>query len=543
MKLILYWNTIKYLKPIQITGRIRHRLSKYRKLRSVSYKEQPRRIHLFITELDSDKEYIERLKPELLLENRISLLNHERTLTFKEEDLVDETPLWKFNLHYFEYLIGLAVRYKETNSTVYITAIEKIFDSYIESNPFPATYAASLQITNLLIVLDILDDNVQRQVSDKIYHYLYKIYRRLLAGMEVHLLGNHYYENLKAVIFASYVFNESKVYDVALKKLKKQTQEQFLPDGMHFELSPMYHKIMLENLIRITCCFNETVNMPKWLYDTIQRAINALAYLEEGVERTPLFNDAGDNVSKSYKQLLSAAKRLYGIEPERISGLQSAGYYRLNSSNISVLVDVGEIGPDYLPGHGQCDCLSFELYIKGNPLFVNSGTYQYQGKLRNYFRSTSAHNTVKIGNTEQSECWKEHRVGRRIHNINSKVYKHSIKGSYDNYKGNKHEREITLENQMFIVLDKTNAEGSMVHSFLHISNSYHTKIEKQKISVMKDDKTICTIVPVQADIIVHTDGELIQYAPEFGRIYKTECIEFYWKSDKEKHGYIIEFFE
>ena len=38
-----------------------------------------------------------------------------------------------------------------------------------------------------------------------------------------------------------------------------------------------------------------------------------------------------------------------------------------------LLVDCGEIGPDYLPGHAHCDTLSFELSLSGQRVVVDSG--------------------------------------------------------------------------------------------------------------------------------------------------------------------------
>lgn len=542
MRLKLYWNTLKYLKPIQIIGRVRHILSKYGWVKRVPFSTPLKHLDLFIPELDADPEYVARLKPELLLEGKISLLNRERELTFKQEELISEKPLWKFNLQYFEYLIGLSVRFRETNDEKYLNTTIEIFNSYLDSKLSPAPYVASLQITNLLIVLDILDDRAPQVFANDVYAYIFRTYRYLLSNMEVHLLGNHYYENLKAVLFASIIFGDQKSFKQSLKNLQIQTEEQFLPDGMHFELSPMYHKIMLEDLLRLVQCLNQESSVPEWLYNAIQQASNAMAYLEEGVDRTPLFNDAGDNVSKTSKQLQAAIKTVCGIEPVKISSLPFAGYYRLDSKSIIILEDVGKIGPDYIPGHGHCDCLSFELFLEGKPLFVNSGTYQYQGKLRKYFRSTRSHNTVEIDRTEQSECWAEHRVARRICDIKVEVTDHSIKGSYINYKGDMHERFLSLKEHAFAVMDKVVAkEGIFIHSYLHLGIDYHATITTNSVIISKDGIDVCSISLEQTEVIVHTDDELAYYAPNFGCINQTECLEFIWKSDNQYHGYKINF--
>ena len=112
-----------------------------------------------------------------------------------------------------------------------------------------------------------------------------------------------------------------------------------------------------------------------------------------------------------------------------------------------MIFDTGDICPTYLPAHGHCDALSFELSINGLPLIVNSGTYQYEnGQWRNYFRSTKAHNTVSISNQEQSQFWGSFRVAKRIKKVRRKQFSYKniqfYAGSYVSYNGVEHKRYI-----------------------------------------------------------------------------------------------------
>ena len=69
---------------------------------------------------------------------------------------------------------------------------------------------------------------------------------------EFHLLGNHLFANAKALVFAGLMF-KSEEAEAWLNRGKniiiKQIKEQVLEDGGHFELSPMYHSIFLEDLL------------------------------------------------------------------------------------------------------------------------------------------------------------------------------------------------------------------------------------------------------------------------------------------------------
>lgn len=55
--------------------------------------------------------------------------------------------------------------------------------------------------------------------------------------------------------------------------------------------------------------------------------------------------------------------------------------------------------------HAHCDLLSVLLYVQGQPVLVDSGTYSYDDAWRDRFRLTAAHNTVMIDEREQALPW------------------------------------------------------------------------------------------------------------------------------------------
>ena len=257
----------------------------------------------------------------------------------------------------------------------------------------------------------------------------------------------------------------------------------------------------------------------------IDKMTTALYSLEYGLGRTPLFNDAGNNVAKPTAALLDTCKRLFNIELKRLD--QIAGYHKLYDGKIAVIIDCGEFAPSYMSGHAHCDCLSFELFYDAKPLIVNSGTYQYQGKYRKYFRSTAAHNTVMINGHEQSELWGEHRTGRRISEVVSKREAHGVVGSYKNYLNEYHRRRIRLENGVFEVLDQTSGDGC---SYLHLAPELK----------YKDGMIVGRNIDIRVKI-VNAEMEIrnMPYADSFGKLEDSQCLFFSWKDDGEKHGYRI----
>src|SRR5204863_1129831 len=76
--------------------------------------------------------------------------------------------------------------------------------------------------------------------------------------LEKDLLGNHFLKNIKALLFAGALLQTSSSARWWAKGeglLEQELNEQILPDGGHFERSPMYHAQILEDLtdIRLLC--------------------------------------------------------------------------------------------------------------------------------------------------------------------------------------------------------------------------------------------------------------------------------------------------
>lgn len=547
----LYFNTIKYLKPKQVFYQLKKNI-KIDKLRTPPYYSIKDCIplKLEIDELDLDDEYLKRFDTNKILNNQIVLLNEEYVLDIKTWNNTKASHLWNFNLHYFEFAIALAGSYIKSKDIKYYSKFKELLISWSENNndlkgDAWQAYTISLRIPNLFICFDLFgkvfeDDN---EFREQILQNIYLQYKYLMQHQEQHLLGNHYFENLKTILICSIYFKEDSIYKTYFSKLQKQIKEQILEDGMHFELSLMYHKIVLEDIIRIAFCLQQRKPEDvKSLIPTIQKMVDILASLEKGMGKMPLFNDAGDGVAKETDQLLKAARQLVGIEPRYRTNFPEAGYYKYYKENIAIMFDAGRLGPNYMPGHGHCDALSFELSVGGKPVFVNSGTYQYQGELRGYFRSTEAHNTIKIGNQQQSECWSEHRVARRIGNVIFKENEHGLFGAYENHLGNSHQRNIELtDTKMLIIKDRVKVRSeSIIHSYLHLApNLTVEEKEDGDYKVFNDNnQLICTINKIGVEkVIVHTDGSLTNYSPAFGLLEKKVVIEFQWEVN-QKHSEI-----
>ncbi|MGH8139421.1 MAG: heparinase II/III domain-containing protein [Steroidobacteraceae bacterium] len=246
--------------------------------------------------------------------------------------------------------------------------------------------------------------------------------RYLESRLEFHLLANHLLANAKALVFAGAFFSGPQAerwLGRGLTILKREVREQVLSDGGHFERSPMYHALVLEDLL-------DLLNLSR-RFD-----IGTLAFLREPCARMlvwhsvmrhpdgafPLFNDSVFDVAPSYEQLRDYAHAL-GVEspkqnPVPIAALRESGYVRVDVPPWLLFADVGSVSPNYQPGHSHAGTLGWELSFLRERIIVDRGVSTYApGPIRASERGTAAHNTIVVDSNDSSEMWDAFRVGSR----------------------------------------------------------------------------------------------------------------------------------
>src|SRR5262249_55816917 len=151
---------------------------------------------------------------------------------------------------------------------------------------------------------------------------------------------------------------------------------QVLPDGGHFERSPMYHcrlvfmLAMLRNIGRTD--IDQIVDQP------LARAVAAMRRMCHPDGKIALLNDSAFGI---YNDPASLSEYVGSPDPAPAGAfaLRNTGYYGARGDNGSyVICDAGPIGPGYLPGHAHGDMLSFELSFYGHRVIVDSGVYDYE---------------------------------------------------------------------------------------------------------------------------------------------------------------------
>ena len=529
MNLPHLFHTIKYLKPVQIYSRLWFKL--YKPKPDISPAPATRSIK---------GDWINPCKkiPSLLSPYRFRFLNKEHELnSVKDWNNPGWEKLWLYNLHYFDDLQSCDA---ENTKALHLDLIGR----WIEENP-PAMgngwepYPTSLRIVNW--IKWVLDGN---SLPDEAMHSLAVQTRYLFKKLEFYLLGNHLFANAKALIFAGLFFNcsEDELWlNKGLKILSKQIPEQILDDGGHFELSPMYHSIILEDildLVNIMRIYGRTPPMI-WL-SSVKKMLFWLKVMCHPDKKTGFFYDCAFGIAPDLVDLEQYAVRLgfsnVDSPREGINLLMDSGYVRLQKGDAVLIADVGRIGPDYLPGHAHADTLSFELSCQGKRFFVNLGTSCYGNSMERLSqRGTASHNTLMIDGKNSSEIWGSFRVARRAYPLEMKTEDKGVgslrlmcaHNGYRRLKGKPiHYREWLLTENSLEIRERIVGGYSEARTFYHLHPELTVDSHTKKIS----SGIISMAYETDEDVFIEDK----HYYPEFGRAVPNKCLVI--KPVKNEHS-------
>ncbi len=458
-KLFLLFNTLRYLKWQQIYSRLLRNLRKPKVNENFSGQKPERSKkwnHLTLFDIKIDGL------------SRASFLNYTKELDFPG-DWNDETPskLWVYNLHYFEDLLSINAEQKRNFHL-------QILNRWKNENPVGygngwEPYPLSLRIVNILKAwlggLD-LDENLLNSVFSQASF--------LSNDLETHLLGNHYFVNLKALLFAGVIFGNTRWLSISEEGLLAEIPEQILDDGANFELSPMYHSLMLVDMLdmyNLSMAYTGKISskLVSLLENYIPKMLDfmeAMAHPDGGVS---FFNDSADGIASKKAIIERYAKKL-GFEitlldpiKKQIVDNYKSGYICATSAGSKLIFDASAVGPDYNPGHAHADTLSFELSIGNERVFVNSGTSEYGLSSKRFNqRKTASHNTVEIDGKDSSQVWSSFRVANRAEIVSKHATlktDQSIElfAAHNGYKslfsGCIHERKLILRENSLVVSD------------------------------------------------------------------------------------------
>jgi uncharacterized heparinase superfamily protein len=446
------------------------------------------------------------------------------------------SKLWRYNLHYFEFLLQENISDKHLEAT-------KILDKWIDENVFGKgtgwePYPTSIRIINL-----IKWHLKTTGLSDKAVSSLWNQTRWLAARPEYHLLGNHLFINAKSLFFSCALFQldeNNQIYKRAISILNKELEEQFLLDGAHFELSPMYHSLAMEDLLDLlSISSNLPLSFPKEKLKT--KFIKGMEWLKTMIynnEELSHFNDCANDIAPKYSALKHHASQL-GLDlsiqnNKNLNYHTESGFIVYENKYYQLIADVANIGPDYLPGHAHADTLSFELAIYGQRIIVNSGTSIYGTSIeRLRQRGTAAHSTIEIDGENSSDIWSGFRVAKRAKPFNIEICSDNLhhntigfKASHDGYQRLNntptHTRSWFLNENEWMIEDEISGKNNNLTSRYYLHPDLQIEENNNKYIISNNKRNLAAI-----EFLNNTSSDLIDstYHDEFGISRLNKCIE------------------
>ena len=318
---------------------------------------------------------------------------------------------------------------------------------------------------------------------DRFLRSLWQQTSYLHKHLEYDLRANHLLRDAVGLVWAGRFFDEPEAREwsrTAARIALEQAAEQVLPDGGHFERSPMYHIHVMEDFLLLALLLEEPDDR-KMLQEVWRRMADYLTWCRHPDGEIPLLNDAALNSACSPQEMLSAPLHKYGAvflsthgsvpaslpgAPGEETGTEAGatrsemayvnvspylrqralrqrkwigldvstapkhggrlfpdfGLFAWHGDPWTIFFDVGQIGVTYQLGHAHADTLAIEASFRGERFLVDPGTWAYDlDARREYDRSTAAHNTVCVDGLNSSEVWHIFRCGRAAHPCNVQV--------------------------------------------------------------------------------------------------------------------------
>jgi hypothetical protein len=388
--------------------------------------------------------------------------------------------LWTYHLNYFEFLRDQDFPRQNGEDLIsqYYRARNDIHDGM---EPYP------ISLRGINWIKFFLKYNIHNYDP-----FLYDQYLLLRRSLEYHLLGNHLLENAISLAFAAIYFEHKEWGAKAIKILQLELKEQILDDGGHFELSPMYHSIILTRLADLYSLMLSNPVQGTAFHIMRDQMINTLSAMASWLNTFRFSNGDLAWVNDSSISMMPASvddilDYLDSLDIEFAKrSLNSSGYRRINTSTYEMLIDIGGIEPEYLPGHSHADSLNFILNWRGEPLIVDTGISTYESNdIRSFERSTIAHNTISVGGQNSSDVWASFRVGRRATTVVTSDTFAGISAFHTGFNslGLTHSRTWSFDEASFSIKDELISTGD-IHTgrmYLHFSYRIDPIIENKKI--------------------------------------------------------------
>ena len=220
--------------------------------------------------------------------------------------------------------------------------------------------------------------------------------RQLPAG----LAGEALLAATKGLVYAGLALpGAERLLTAALKQLGAAIERQILADGGQIERSPAVQLRVSSDLVDLRAALEAAGREPPpALVAAIAAMAPALRMFQAADGGLALFNDSDEGPAGAVDLALLRAD----AKAPALAEAPATGFQRLTAGASTLLVDAGRPAAPGFDAHAHAGSLSFEFGHGRERLIVNCGAQEAGGDWRLAQRSTAAHSTLAVDDTNSS---------------------------------------------------------------------------------------------------------------------------------------------
>lgn len=507
------------------------------------------------------------------------------------DDTSDIKVPWE--LSRLQFLVDLGRAFLLTGNQAYKKEFEAILGDWEKSNPvdkginWACSMEAAIRAINIIWGIYLFGNEISPQRLCRAIKLLYYHALHIEQNLEIVSAGansNHLIANYQGLFFIGTLFPEfdrsARWRKLSLDGLEAQIREQVLPDGVDYECSTSYHRLVLEMFLSAFILGRiNSQSFSEIFRERLHRMIHFSAALTAPSGLVPLIGDNDDGFivklstdnPADHRPLIDIGLLMFGeriplavpISQERLwyFGKESlvafktarnsrsrlfkeSGYGVISGDDFHLVFNAAAIPGQSFGGHKHNDLLSFTLEIGGESYLIDPGTFCYSAdyRQRNASRSVNNHNTVAIDGAEQNRFWEK----RLFYLVNDAKTNINLWASFDNCAvisasqtgygrlddkiAHKRTVWVSLVSGSLHVLDEFSGRAGSLHTFDHSFITPVTAVTSsgRSTAVLRGSQNKRLIIKALENDLLEFIIEPANYSPRYGiRLPATKIIYRY----------------
>lgn len=427
-----------------------------------------------------------------------------------------------------QWLLPVGQAYLLTGDERYAQAVRDVLEDWIAANPYAGTVNWACAMEPALRILSWTwlfhacagsaawrDRSFRSSFLRALYLHLDFVARNLEFS---DVNGNHYSADAAGLAVGGLFFGSGAAlehHERGWEILVEELPRQVFPDGVDFEASVPYHRLVAELFLlpalhRAAC----GLEVPAEYRDRLAGMAAFAATYTRLDGSSPLWGDADDARAlplgtqslHDHRYLAWIVGRAFGLPDlaAMAGGAPSEALWTLGAERVRaaapvrepasavfpqggvavlrrggdhLFVDCGPVGLAGRGGHGHNDALSFEAALEGRLLLTDCGSYVYTAspEWRDAFRATRSHNTPVVDDEEQNRFVRPDWLWSLRDDARAELLEFRVDGALGLFRGRHHgyerlddpvgvERAIVIDFERHILVVEDILSGRGAHS-------------------------------------------------------------------------------